>query len=106
MMKSSKDYVSNMFGQYTPARYMTSTLNGDKPKRNKNKSNGPTKSADAVSSESCGRGSASCGAYKSGGTNKAKSTTSKTAMESKRSRQNFAKPKHNLKGRIVTKGKS
>lgn len=99
-MKASRDYMSNMFGQYTPARYSVS--NGDpKPKRKKS-----GQSSDAVSSESCGRGSTECGAYKSGGTNKAKSTMSKSAEMSKRSRSNFGKSKHNLRGRIVTKGNS
>lgn len=93
-MKASKDYMSNMFGQYTPARYSVS--NGDPVKKSK----------DAVDPNSCGRGSTECGAYKSGGTNKAKSTMSKSAQQSKKSRSNFGKSKHNLRGRIVTKGNS
>lgn len=92
-MKASKDYMANMFGQYTPARYSVS--NGDPVKKSK----------DAVDPNSCGRGG-DCPAYKSGGTKKAKSTMSKSAEMSKKSRSNFGKPKHNLRGRIVKKGNS
>lgn len=92
-MKASRDYMSNMFGQYTPARYSVS--NGDPVKKSK----------DAVDPNSCKRGG-ECPAYRSGGTKKAQSTMSKSAEKSKKSRSNFGKSKHNLRGRIVTKGNS
>jgi hypothetical protein len=87
-MDASEDYMDNMFGAYTPAKYFV--------KKKKKVS-----SDDSVKAE-CGKaGGEECGAYK-GSSSKVQTQVSKTAERSKKS--NFQKPKLNLKGRVVHKG--
>ena len=89
-MDASQDYIDNMFGAYTPAKYFVK-----KKKKKKGESD------DSVKTE-CGKaGGEECGAYK-GSSSKPQTQMSETAIRSKKS--NFQKPKHNLKGRIVHKG--
>ena len=95
--------MSNMFGQYTPAKYLANKVKNDPPRRLKNLINrvtGGGKADDAVKTE-CGKaGGEECAAY-AGSSRKPASQMSETAIRSKKS--NFHKPKHNLKKRIVYK---
>ena len=89
-MEASEDYMSNMFGQYTPANYLVN-------KRKKKKKSG--ESDDAVKTE-CGKaGGEECAAY-AGSSRKPASQMSETAIRSKKS--NFHKPKY--KKRVIHKG--
>ena len=82
--------MSNMFGQYTPAKYLVN-------KRKKKKKSG--ESDDTVKPE-CGKaGGEECGSYK-GSSSKPQTQMSETAKRSKKS--DFHKRKHKLN--IVHKG--
>ena len=93
--------MSNMFGQYTPAKYLANKVKNDPPRRLKNLINRVTGGGKADESVTMECGKDGCITKANNSSNKPRPQMSKTAIRSKKS--NFHKPKHNLKKRIVYK---